>query len=215
MNKIRQNINTVIFAIILGLSCALLLTAVAEVTRPKQEENRQAEKIRNILSALKVPFEADSSPADLIVIFERDVTEQKDDGEIALELYLYKPDGSDAVKAVAVHFEGPGLWGPVKGFLALEPDYQMIRGLTFYQQEETPGLGGEIVTDDFRGRFEGRQIIGAEGNWGIDLIAGGSEAIAKNQIAGISGATMTCDKVEEMINAVIETLAAKRDSDGR
>ena len=71
------------------------------------------------------------------------------------------------------------------------------------------------MADDFRRRFEGRQIVGAEGNWGIDLIAGGSETIAENQIAGISGATMTCDKVEIMINEIIGTLALKRESDGR
>jgi len=215
MSKMRQNIYTICFAIILGLVCATLLTAAAEFTRPKQEENKEAEKNRNILSALKVPFEVDASPADLIAIFNRDVAEQKDESEAALELYLYKPEGSDAVKAVAVHFAGPGLWGPVKGFLALEPDYKTIRGLTFYEQEETPGLGGDIVTEGFRRRFEGRQIISAGGQWGIDLIAGGAEQTQDNEIAGISGATMTCDKVEEMINVVIEKLASKRDADGQ
>jgi Na+-transporting NADH:ubiquinone oxidoreductase subunit C len=215
MNKIRQNIYTILFAIILGLICATLLTAAAEFTRPKQDENRQAEKIRNILSALKVPFDADASPADLIAIFERDVIEQSEAQDALLTLYLYQPQGSEVIKAVAAHFEGPGLWGPVKGFLALEPDYQTIRGLTFYQQEETPGLGGEIVTEDFRRRFEGRQIVGVEGQWGIDIIASGAEQARDNEVAGISGATMTCDKVEEMINRMIETLASKRDADGQ
>ena len=214
MNKIRQNIYTIIFAIILGLVCATLLTAAAEFTRPKQEENRQAEKIRNILSALKVPFEMDASPADLIAIFERDVVEQSEAQEGSLEMYLYKPQGSDAIEAVAVHFAGPGLWGPVKGFLALEPDYKTIRGLTFYQQEETPGLGGEIVTEDFRARFEGRQITGSQGQTGIDIIASGAEQTQANEVAGISGATMTCDKVQDMINSMIETLVSKRDADG-
>lgn len=212
MNKIRQNIYTICFAIILGLVCATLLTAAAEFTRPKQNENKEAEKNRNILSALKVPFKPDASPAELITIFKRDVVEQKDDSENSLELYLYKPEGSDAVKAVAVHFAGPGLWGPIKGFLALEPDYKTIRGLTFYEQEETPGLGGDIVTEGFRSRFEGRQIVNAENQWGIDLIAGGAEQAEVNEIAGISGATMTCDKVQEMINVIIEALASKREA---
>ncbi|MHC4835186.1 MAG: FMN-binding protein [Planctomycetota bacterium] len=215
MNKIKQNIYTICFAIALGLICATLLTYAAEFTRPRQEANKQAEKIRNILSALKVPFEPDADPADLITIFDRDVIEQKDDAEDALQLYLYRPEGSDDIRAVAVGFEGPGLWGPIKGFLALEPDYKTVRGLTFYQQEETPGLGGEIVTEDFRGQFEKRQIVGPEGRWGIDIIAGGATASAANEVAGISGATITCDKVEEMINIVIEALASKRGANGQ
>ena len=118
----------------------------------------------------------------------------------------------DAVKAVAVRFAGPGLWGPIKGFLALEPDYKTIRGLTFYEQEETPGLGGDIVTEGFRSRFEGRQIVNAKDQWGIDIIAGGAEQAEVNEVAGISGATMTCDKVQEMINIIIEALASKREA---
>jgi Na+-transporting NADH:ubiquinone oxidoreductase subunit C len=212
MNKMRQNIYTIFFAIILGLACATLLTVAAEFTRPKQDENKKAEEIRNILSALKVPFEMDASPAGLIEIFERDVQEQAIGETEPLTTYVYKPEGSEAAIAVAVRFAGPGLWGPIKGFLALEPDYKTIRGLTFYEQEETPGLGGDIVTEGFRSRFEGRQISAAEGQWGIDIIAGGAEQAEVNEVAGISGATMTCDKVQEMINVIIEALASKREA---
>jgi len=215
MNKIRQNIYTICFAIILGLVCATLLTFAAEFTRPKQEENKQAEENRNILSALKVPFEVDASPAELITIFERDIKEQTIGQAEPMTVYAYKPEGSDVIKAVAVRFAGPGLWGPIKGFLALESDYKTIRGLTFYEQEETPGLGGEITTESFRGRFESQQIIDEQGQWGIDIIASGAEQVHDNEIAGISGATMTCDKVEEMINVIIEALASKRDADGQ
>jgi Na+-transporting NADH:ubiquinone oxidoreductase subunit C len=211
----RQNIYTICFAIVLGLACATLLTAAAEFTRARQAQNKQAEEIRNILAALKVPFDPQANPAGLIKIFDRDIAEQALGQEDPLTLYAYKPLGADEIIAVAVRFIGPGLWGPIKGFLALEPDYKTIRGLTFYEQEETPGLGGEITTEDFRSRFEGRQIINAEGQWGIDIIASGAEGTAVNEVAGISGATMTCDKVEEMINDIIETLALKRDADGQ
>jgi Na+-transporting NADH:ubiquinone oxidoreductase subunit C len=215
MNKIRQNIYTLCFAVILGLVCATLLTTAAEFTRQKQDDNRKAEEIRNILTALKVPFDIRAGAGELITIFERDVAEQSVGQEDSLTLYTYKPEGSEAVIAVAVRFIGPGLWGPIKGFLALEPDYKTIRGITFYEQEETPGLGGEIVTESFRGRFEGKHIVDGQGKWGIDIISGADEQTGVNEIAGISGATMTCDKVEEMVNVIIETLAAKRDVYGQ
>jgi Na+-transporting NADH:ubiquinone oxidoreductase subunit C len=215
MSKMRHNIYTVSFSLILGLSCAMLLTAAAEFTRQKQADNKKAEEIRNILTALKVPFDAHASAAQLIAIFERDVTEQSVGQKDSLMLYVYKPQGSAAVVAAAVRFAGPGLWGPIKGFLALEPDYKTIRGVTFYEQEETPGLGGEIVTEGFRSRFEGKHIVDEQGKWGIDIMVGGGGKPGVNQIAGISGATMTCDKVEDMINAIIKTLAAKREANGR
>ena len=215
MNKIRQNVYTLCFAVILGLVCATLLTAAADITRQRQADNQKAEEIRNILAALKVPFGTQAGTSELISIFERDVIEQSIGQENSLTLYVYKPEGSDVIVAVAVRFVGPGLWGPIKGFLALEPDYKTIRGVTFYEQEETPGLGGEIVTDNFRSRFEGAQIANEQGQWGIDIIASGSQPAGVHEIAGISGATMTCDKVEEMINAIIEKLAAKRDAYGQ
>jgi Na+-transporting NADH:ubiquinone oxidoreductase subunit C len=167
------------------------------------------------LTALKAPFDSQAGADELITIFERNVVEQSLGKKDPLTLYVYKPEGSDAIIAVAVRFVGPGLWGPVKGFLALEPDYKTIRGVTFYEQEETPGLGGEIVTDDFRSRFEGKQIADEQGQWGIDIMIASSEQTGPNKIAGISGATMTCDKVQEMMNAIIETLAEKREANGR
>jgi len=215
MSKMRHNIYTLCFSVVLGLTCATLLTAAAQFTRTRQMKNKRAEEIRNILTALKVPFEAHADAGELIRVFERDVIEQTRDGKDPLTLYIYKPQGSQTAVAAAVRFAGPGLWGPIKGFLALEPDYKTIRGITFYEQEETPGLGGDIVTEGFRGRFEGKRIVDAQGQWGIAIGTAGGEHAGVNEVAGISGATMTCDKVEEMVNAIIKTLAQKRDGNGQ
>jgi len=214
MPEMRQNIYTISFALILGLVCALLLTATAEFTRPRQMVNKRAEEIRNILTALKIPFDRNASPEELIAIFKRDIAEQTLGREDPLTVYVYRPGGSRTA-AVAVRFKGAGLWGPIEGFLALEPDYRTVRGVTFYEQEETPGLGGDIVTETFRSRFEGKQIISQTGQSGIDIVAGGTEPTGQNEVAGISGATMTCDKVEAMINTIIKALADKRNNDGR
>jgi Na+-transporting NADH:ubiquinone oxidoreductase subunit C len=76
-----------------------------------------------------------------------------------------------------------------------------IRGLTFYHHEETPGLGGEISADWFREQFVGKKIVDASGKGGIVIRMGGD--LAGNEVDGITGATMTCDKVQEMLNNVI------------
>ena len=78
-----------------------------------------------------------------------------------------------------------------------------IVGVTFYEQEETPGLGGEIIKPRFREPFIGKKIKDAAGKPGIEIVAPGSK-LNDNQVHGISGATITSDKVQNMINAVIK-----------
>jgi len=67
------------------------------------------------------------------------------------------------------------------------------------------GLGGEIASDWFLEGFEGKKIVDASGKPGI-IIKGGGETNAINEVDAISGATMTCDKVEELLNNVIEKI---------
>ena len=189
------------YAAVLGSVCALLLTAAASFTKPYQEANREAEEALNILLALKVPLPDRITSKQVVEIRNQNIQ-----GE---ERYVYSPpDANGVVLAVAIRFAGPGLWGPIKGFLALEPDRSTIRGITFYEQEETPGLGGEIVSKAFRAQFEGKSIIGADGTPGIIISIGGEDA--PNKVDGISGATMTCDKVQAMLNEAIKSIVEEK-----
>jgi Na+-transporting NADH:ubiquinone oxidoreductase subunit C len=109
---------------------------------------------------------------------------------------------------VAVPFAGQGLWGPIKGFLALKPDLKTIHGVTFHEQEETPGLGGEIGADWFRDQFKGKSIEDAQGKRGIRIRRGGG-ATGPNEVDAITGATMTSERVEEMLNAAVARIAGE------
>lgn len=202
----KNNIYTLFYAGVLGTVCSLLLTAVASFTAPYQQANKEAEKNQNILGVLQVPYPAESSSQELVKIFEDNVRLEKKDG---LEIYRYvPPKDSDKTETVAVGFEGPGLWAPIKGFLALDKDMRTIRGITFYEQEETPGLGGEIVTAGFRDQFIGRSIVDEAGNPGIIISSGGEPA--SNKVDAISGATMTCDKVQAMLNEAISSIVEEK-----
>jgi Na+-transporting NADH:ubiquinone oxidoreductase subunit NqrC len=203
---VKNNIYTLFYAGVLGTVCSLLLTAAASFTRPYQQANAKAEKNRNILGVLQVPYPAESSSQELVKIFEDNVRlEQK--GVLAMYRYV-PPKDSGNEETVAVGFEGPGLWGPVKGFLALGSDMRTIRGVTFYEQEETPGLGGEIAAGWFREQFVGKSIVDEAGNPGI--IISSSEGTAPNKVDAISGATMTCDKVQAMLNEAIKSIVEEK-----
>ncbi|MHC4073427.1 MAG: FMN-binding protein [Planctomycetota bacterium] len=197
---------TIGYAAVLGSVCALLLTAAAGFTKKYREANQEAEEAVNILLALKVPLQEDMSSKQVVDARKENVQE-KTLGDITTYDYS-PPDANDEVLATAVRFSGPGLWGPIKGFLALEPDMKTIRGMTFYEQEETPGLGGEIAASWFLDQFVGKSIVDTTGAPGIIISSAGEPAV--NKVDGISGATMTCDKVQAMLNEAIKSIVEEK-----
>ena len=202
----KGNLYTIVFAAILGTVCALLLTAMGEFTKPYRLNNEEAEKKTNILQVLNVPLQKAASAKELLEIYNKNVTE-KEIGDI--KVYYYMSDALGEPKAAAFLFTGPGLWGPIEGFLALENDMKTIKAITFYKQEETPGLGGEIATDAFKNQFIGKLIISTTGTAGIVIKKPGGE-LAQNEVDGITGATMTCDKVQEMLNKLIDKIVSEQ-----
>jgi len=156
--------------------------------------------MRSILTVLDVPFSTKASSQELIEIFNKNISQEK---QGQLDMYKYSPPGTNG-QISAVEFEGQGFWGPIKGFLSLKPDMKTIDGIVFYEQEETPGLGGDIVTEGFRNRFKGKSILNESGIPGIRMVKDGASAV--NEIDGITSATRTCDKVEDMLNEVIKKL---------
>lgn len=200
----KGNAYTLFYAAVLGIVCAMVLTFAASFTAPYKKANAEAEEVKNILMALNVPIPKKASSSELLKIYKENVHQEKR-GEITV--YAYTPANIEDA-AIAMRFAGPGLWGPIKGFLALNPKITKIRGITFYEQEETPGLGGEIATPSFRDKFAGLSIRDKAGKPGI-IIKSGGEA-AQNKVDGISGATMTCDKVQQMLNAAIRSITEEK-----
>ncbi|MHC4322906.1 MAG: FMN-binding protein [Planctomycetota bacterium] len=196
----KGSVYTLFYAAALGTACALVLTFADDVTARYKKANAEAEEVKNILLALNVSMPDKASSEQLVEIYKNNVEEHEQGDNTT---YVSNNDG-----AIAIRFVGPGLWGPIKGFLALDPEITKIQGITFYEQEETPGLGGDIVNSSFRDKFVGLMIRDEAGNPGI-IIKNGGEAAA-NKVDGISGATMTCDKVQEMLNEAIKSIVEEK-----
>ena len=208
----KGNLYTIIYAAVLGVICALLLTGVGNFTAPYRKANARAEEVRNILAVLEIPFERDASAAKLLTIFKKSVQKLKRG-----QMTVYEYAGADedkSVRTIAIPFEGRGLWGPIKGFLALGADMKTIRGITFHEQEETPGLGGEIGAKWFRDQFKGKTIYDRNGKPGI-YFRFGVEKLEPNEVEGITGATMTCNKVETMLNRTVTEIAEEFGKNGQ
>ncbi len=193
-----NNAKILVFSVALGLVCSALLAGINLLTAPYRLSNEKAEEVQNILDALNVPIADGATQADLVATFDRDVKQQSLG---ALQVYAYTPQGAGKVAGYAVPFTGAGLWGPVSGVIALEPDFKTIRGVRFFKQEETPGLGGEISSDWFQKQFNGKVIISDSGKPGFSVLKP-DVPTGPNSVDGITGATMTSDRVQTMLTNV-------------
>ena len=112
-------------------------------------------------------------------------------------------DGSGAIQILILPIEGYGLWGTLYGFLALDgADLNTIRGITYYDHKETPGLGGEVDNPIWKARWNGRLAFDDELNPKITVIKGpaGPPAEKPYQVDGLSGATITSRGVTNMLH---------------
>lgn len=199
----KARLYTISYAVCLGAVCAGLLTGAGKTTRSYIEANERAEEVRNILGVLQVPRKEAAGAKELLGVFERAVRQGVHREQV---FYVHVKDGAAATAAFA--FKGQGVWGPIEGFLALEPDLLTVRGVTFHKQEETPGLGGEIEREWFRAQFRGKSIRDENGSPGIPIRKGG--ASGPHEVDAISGATMTCVRVEDMLTVTMKRILEER-----
>ncbi len=198
----RGNAYAVIFTTLLSLVCALLLTGFKVALAERQERNKRIDKMKNVLGVLKVDYDPAAGAEAIEAAYTANVVSEK---RGPLEVYTYK--SASGPQAYAFGVEGMGLWDKVFGLLAVEPDLKTIRGVRFYAQQETPGLGGRISEHGFTQQFEGKSIYGSSGKPGIRITKPG-KASAANEVDGITGATLTCDGVQKLMNKDIEAFLA-------
>ena len=115
-------------------------------------------------------------------------------------IYMVK-DGEEVDKYILPVY-GKGLWSTMYGFLALGSDLQTIKGITFYEHGETPGLGGEIENPKWQAIWKGKQAFKDNGEVGITVIKGTVDpgnSNAQFQIDGLSGSTLTTRGLDAMV----------------
>jgi Na+-transporting NADH:ubiquinone oxidoreductase subunit C len=207
---VKDSVRTLVFATVLGIVCSLLLAAINLYTAPLRRANEEAEEVQNILSVLQVHVDPDWDSKTLLAEFEKSVRIQEL-GDLTLYENISDPSNPGKPIVVAVDFSGPGLWGPIKGVMSLEPDLLTIQGISFYQQEETPGLGGEIGSEWFQKQFAGKEIVSLDGIPGFKILKPGSTT-DKNSVDGITGATMTSERAQTIIDDLAKEIWKERSS---
>ena len=122
--------------------------------------------------------------------------------EIYSHVYLVKGEDGRISKYV-FPVRGKGLWSILKGFIAVDNDFDTIAGLTYYEHAETPGLGGEVDAkwwkDLWRDPDNPKKIFGDDGNVVIEVVKGAAEPSDEYAVDGLSGATITSRGVTNML----------------
>ncbi|PML39267.1 Na(+)-translocating NADH-quinone reductase subunit C [Vibrio breoganii] len=109
-------------------------------------------------------------------------------------VYLVK-DG-DSYSKVILPVHGNGLWSMMYAFVAVEMDGNTVSGITYYEQGETPGLGGEIENPNWVAQFEGKKLFDDNFKPALKIVKGGATAGDIHGVDGLSGATLTGNGVQ-------------------
>lgn len=118
--------------------------------------------------------------------------------ERVFPLYIYTSDNGD--KAYILTVRGSGLWDEIWGNIALKDDLKTVIGASFGHAGETPGLGAEIKDNtSWVKQFQGKSIYDNSGAYTSVNVRKGGARNPEFEVDGISGATVTCDGVTDML----------------
>lgn len=239
----NSNVYTIIYTTAIVVVVAAVLAFVSQSLKGKQEANEKADTISQMMTAAqfgsKADFQAKGNNAVIAEYNEKiasaftvnaegekvaDIEAGKvyspselkklnyiikgmQDGETALPVFIF----NDQTTVVPVY--GAGLWGPVWGYIAFNPDGKTIKGAYFDHESETAGLGSRIKDDvNFQNEFK-NEYADFEAAKVFEIVKGGSpkeadgSEVIDNKIDAITGATMTSNGLTEAINQWLKAYA--------
>lgn len=216
----QSNTYTFLYAAIMVVVVAAVLSFTSLSLKGRQNMNKEIEKKQDILKAVNVA----STPDDAVELYEKYIVEamivnsegevksndkaatfvvdlkrenKKNLSERQLPIYIFK-DAKVGEKLI-IPVLGKGMWGPVWGFVSMEPDRKTIFGATFDHQGETPGLGAEISKPEFQLPFKGKQIFDASGIFTSLKMVKGTASDDLHAFDAVSGGTVTSKGLEAML----------------
>lgn len=118
-----------------------------------------------------------------------------------VKVYLVKEENE--IKTIVLPIHGKALWSTMYAFLALNGDGNTVKGFSFYDHGETPGLGGEVDNPLWKQQWVGKKLFDNNGKLAIQVIKG---KVRKNnpnaiyQADGLSGATLTTVAIDNLMH---------------
>lgn len=219
MAKLNTNGNayTIIYATVIVIIVAFLLAFVASALKPTQDANVAIDKKQQILSSLNIrnveKSDTEAKYDEVIkqaLVFESSaptVMEGQDGFDVPTKEFkdkrpFYIAEVEGQTKYI-VPMTGAGLWGGIWGYVALDADCETVYGTYFSHESETAGLGARIVEEWFQTSFNGKKVHadGDNSTIALSVVKKGKEGTLSpdNYVNGVTGATLTSNGVNEMI----------------
>ncbi|WP_141722875.1 FMN-binding protein [Cellulosilyticum sp. I15G10I2] len=174
----------ILFVFILGTVASGVLMGMELLTAQRIEANQEVELRRTVLEAFDIPYKMTT----INEVYEKEITIKSIEG---LSYYVSPSD------EIGFTYEGSGVWGPIKGFVAVDAAIETLRYVAVLQQEETPGLGGVVAEAPFLEQFVGVKVVPSlEINQSAD-------PSKENEVEAITGATRTSKAFETILNSEI------------
>lgn len=217
INK-QSNIYTIIYITVMVMVVGAALAFTAMSLKDKQEENAQADKMKQILMSVHIP----TTRATVVDEYHHYITStlvvnsrgeecgdadafsinvaneaKKPVDERLLPIYVCNLDGTTKY---IIPLAGMGLWGPIWGYVSVDSDGSTIYGAFFDHQGETPGLGAEITKPAFTDQFDGKMLFKNGVFYPIEVMKKGQVPQGnQDYVDGISGGTITSKGVSAML----------------
>ncbi|NOS75331.1 MAG: Na(+)-translocating NADH-quinone reductase subunit C [Methyloglobulus sp.] len=190
-------------------------TAFAEQIEPKIVNLETGEYDESVNADEYDQRKAAKDPAQNIAIPKaKDIAHIRIKAKLA-KVFLVKE--GDKIKSIILPVSGYGLWSTLYGFLSLDADGQTVQSINFYDQAETPGLGGEVVNPKWRALWKGKKVYAESDQPSMDkgsieeadigepalaLIKGvvdNDKPGSQYQVDGLAGATLTSTGVTNLV----------------
>lgn len=213
MNK-EGKIYTILFITILVIIVGASLAFVATALKPEQDANMKKEKMQNILNSFGVVADRSNSEEKYKEFIKEEIVFDESgeiiEGEKAFTIDIAKEKKKfplfiaekEGKKMYIIPSRGMGLWDAIWCYAAINEDLK-VEGIVFDHKAETPGLGAEIKEQkSFSEQFKGEAIFDNNNQLdGLKVIKGykGGDDKTDGDVDGISGATLTCNGVTEML----------------
>jgi Na+-transporting NADH:ubiquinone oxidoreductase subunit C len=118
----------------------------------------------------------------------------------------YRVAGADGASTLVLVQQGPGLWGTITAYVGFNQETMAIKGVTFQDHVETPGLGARIDQLWFRLQFAGKS--GPFSELRPEPQDKTKATPDPDKFDQITGATITSAAVKDIMNKSIERARA-------
>ncbi|MBQ9474335.1 MAG: FMN-binding protein [Bacteroidales bacterium] len=184
-----SNIYILLYSGALLAAAAIVLSVANMLLAPRQQHNEQLEQKMLILKASGI--EATARNADRLFSDSISTVNLGSDEE---PLPAYRCGDRHIIE-----LHGNGLWGPIWGYLCFDAQWTVC-GAVFDHKGETPGLGGNISTEEFARRFVGKSCLDATAQFIPIILKKNANNNSKHEVDAISGGTMTSNGVTNMLH---------------